>query len=210
MQVFTLPLGPYQANCYVLLCEDGKAAVVDPGFYCDELVDFLYEHDAKVEAILLTHGHADHISGADALRAETGAKIYIHKLDAPYTNSGLSLSAQTGYPECNFTADVLLEDGDTIRIGNHTLRVLHTPGHTPGGVCFLEETDHLFFTGDTLFSRTIGRVDLPGGSKEQILESLYKIWNIEGDYAVYPGHEHSSTLEFEKTRNMFLRRMGRQ
>lgn len=209
MNVYTLPLGPYMANCYVLVSEDGKTAVIDPGYYEDALTNCLKEHNADVCAILLTHGHADHMSGAAKLREEYGAPIYIHKLDAPSTDSRLSLASETGYPDCPFKADVLLSDGDTVTFGNETLSVLHTPGHTPGGVCLIHEKDRYLFSGDTLFSRTIGRVDLPGGNKEDILKSLYKLYNLPGDYTVCPGHERQSTLDFERERNIFLRRMGR-
>lgn len=209
MNVFTLPLGAFRANCYVLLGADGKAAVVDPGECAPELLGLLREQNASVEQILLTHGHADHISGAAALRGLTGAEICIHTLDDPFTDSDLCMARECGYPFAPFKADRLLEDGDEVSFGSETLRVLHTPGHTPGGVCYLHDADSVLFSGDTLFCLTAGRTDFPRGSYDDLLRSLARLRDLPGDRNVYPGHERATTLDAERKRNFFMRRLGR-
>lgn len=208
MLVSTLPLGALGANCYLFSDEDGNAVIIDPGCDTPALRALLKENVKKLHWILLTHGHADHISGADALRAQTGAPIAIHALDDAYTDSRLSMAAECGYDFTPFKADRLLQDGDTVEFAGHTLCVLHTPGHSPGSVCFLYAEERLLFTGDTLFCLTAGRTDFPGGSTEQMRSSLRRLRRLEGDYTVYPGHERSTLLSRERTRNFFMRRLG--
>ena len=209
MQVYGLPLGALKTNCYVLIGDDGAAAVVDPGDFAPELCALLREKSAAVEKILLTHGHADHISGAAALRDLTGAEICIHALDDPFTDSGLCMAAECGYVFSPFKADRLLQDGDTVSFGSETLRVLHTPGHTPGGVCYLHDADRVIFSGDTLFCLTAGRTDFPRGSYDDLMRSLARLIALPGDWKVYPGHERATTLDAERKRNYFIRRMGK-
>ena len=207
MQVYTLPLGPFGTNCYVAVDADGKAAVIDPGLFAPELQTLLREHTTAVDTILLTHGHADHISGAAALREKTGAPICIHTLDADFTDSRLCMADECGYPFAPFRADRLLSDGDTVTFGSETMTVLHTPGHTPGSICFLHETDRVLFSGDTLFCLTAGRTDFPRGSRDDLLQSLRRLRDLDGDYAVYPGHERATRLDAERKRNFFMRRL---
>ncbi len=207
MQVYTLPLGSYETNCYVAVDDAGKAAVIDPGLYTPELQTLLREKTAAVETILLTHGHADHISGAAALRDSTGADVCIHKLDDPFTDSELCLAAECGYTFAPFRANRLLEDGDTVSFGNETMTVLHTPGHTPGSVCFLHADDRVLFSGDTLFCLTAGRTDFPRGSFDDLMCSLRRLRDLDGDYTVYPGHERATHLDAERKRNFFMRRL---
>ncbi|MBQ7541549.1 MAG: MBL fold metallo-hydrolase [Clostridia bacterium] len=209
MQVFKLPLGALCANCYVLVGDDGTAAVVDPGACAAELVSLIREKTAGVKKILLTHGHADHIGGAPALRELTGAPICIHTLDDAFTDSALSLAADCGYDFAPFKADCLLENGDTVTFGKTTLRVLHTPGHTPGSICFLHDADNVLFSGDTLFCRTAGRTDFPRGSYEDLMRSLETLRDLPGDWTVNPGHERATTLDDERKRNFFMRRLGK-
>ncbi|MBQ7546581.1 MAG: MBL fold metallo-hydrolase [Clostridia bacterium] len=209
MQVYRLPLGALNTNCYVLIGDDGAAAVVDPGEYAPELLSLLQEKSAAVEKILLTHGHADHISGAAALRDLTGAEICIHALDDPFTDSRLCMANECGCVFAPFKADRLLQDGDTVSFGSETLRVLHTPGHTPGGVCYLHDADRVIFSGDTLFCLTAGRTDFPRGSHDDLMRSLARLIALPGDWKVYPGHERSTTLDAERKRNYFIRRLGK-
>ena len=208
MNVYTLPTGAFAANCYVV-SSGTEAAVIDPGDCSQELLSYLREHGLHVSQILLTHGHADHITGAPALRELTGAPISIHTLDAPCTDGPLSLAKECGYPIVHFTADRLLQDGDTVCVGDDTLTVLHTPGHSPGGVCFLNEKDRLLFSGDTLFCLTAGRTDFPGGDMTALMQSLSRLRNLDGDLCVYPGHERATTLEAERKRNFYMRRLGK-
>lgn len=207
MEVYTLPIGSYGTNCYVAVDESGRAAVIDPGLDTPELQRLLREKTTAVDAILLTHGHADHISGAAALRDQTGAPIGIHTLDDEYTDGPLCMANECGYPFAPFRADRLLEDGDTVSFGGETMTVLHTPGHTPGSVCFLHEGDRVLFTGDTLFCLTAGRTDFPRGSHDDLMQSLRRLRDLDGDYVVYPGHERATRLDRERTRNFFMRRL---
>ena len=207
MQIYTLPLGSLGTNCYVAVDGNGKAAVIDPGLYAPELQSLLREKTTATEIILLTHGHADHISGAAALREATGAPICIHTLDNDFTDGPLSMAQECGYPFAPFRADRLLEDGDTVSFGSETMTVLHTPGHTPGSVCFLHETDRVLFSGDTLFCLTAGRTDFPRGSHDDLMQSLRRLRDLDGDYTVYPGHERATRLDAERKRNFFMRRL---
>lgn len=207
MEIFTLPIGSLGTNCYVAVDADGKAAVIDPGLLTPGLQSLLHEKTTAVETILLTHGHADHISGAAALREQTLAPICIHELDDPYTDGPLCMAEESGYPFAPFRADRLLKDGDTVSFGSETMTVLHTPGHTPGSVCFLHEGDRVLFSGDTLFCLTAGRTDFPRGSRDDLMRSLRRLRDLDGDYAVYPGHERATRLERERTRNFFMRRL---
>ena len=208
MEVYKLPLGPFGTNCYVAVDENGRAAVIDPGLYAPELQTLLREKTAAVETILLTHGHADHISGAAALREATGAPISIHTLDNDFTDGPLCMADECGYPFAPFRADRLLEDGDTVAFGKETMTVLHTPGHTPGSVCFL--CGELLFSGDTLFAGSCGRTDLPGGSGADILRSLRRLAELPGNYTVCPGHGELSTLDEERQSNFYIAQAMRQ
>ena len=203
MNVYTLPTGAFAANCYVLFVGT-EAAVIDPGACSTALMKLLDDNGLHVTQILLTHGHADHITGAPALRERTGAPISIHQLDAPCTDGGWSLADECGYPPVHFKADRLLQDGDTIAVGDETLTVLHTPGHSPGGVCFLHEKDRLLFTGDTLFCLTAGRTDFPGGDMATLMASLKKLTALTDDTVVIPGHGMFTTIGDEKRGNPFL------
>ena len=207
MEVYKLPLGPFGTNCYVAVDENGRAAVIDPGLYAPELQTLLREKTAAVETILLTHGHADHISGAAALREATGAPISIHTLDNDFTDGPLCMADECGYPFAPFRADRLLEDGDTVAFGKETMTVLHTPGHTPGSVCFLHGDDRVLFSGDTLFCLTAGRTDFPRGSHDDLMQSLRRLRDLDGDFTVYPGHERATRLDAERKRNFFMRRL---
>ena len=207
MQIDTIPLGPLQTNCYILSDDDGVGAVIDPGLYTPELASLLARRTTRIEVILLTHGHGDHISGAKTLRDETGAPICIHALDDDYTHTPLCMAADCGCPYIPFRADRLLSDGDTVTFGRETLSVLHTPGHTPGGVCYIHEADRALFSGDTLFCLTAGRTDCPRGSLEDLMASLRRLRDLAGDYAVYPGHERATRLDAERKRNLFMRRL---
>ena len=209
MEIYTLPLGALQTNCYLLVSSDGAAAVVDPGVCAPELLALIREKTTGVQKILLTHGHADHISGARELRKLTGAEICIHRLDDAFTDSELNMAADCGYAFAPFKADRLLEDGDCVTFGRETLRVLHTPGHTPGGVCYLHEQDRVLFSGDTLFCLTAGRTDFPHGSHSDLMRSLQTLRDLPGDWAVYPGHERATRLENERRRNLYMRRLGK-
>ena len=210
MKIYTLPIGPLQANCYVLVDETtGKAAVFDAGGYNERLAALVENEDIKeVEYIFLTHGHFDHIMGVADLKEKTGAKVAIHELDAMcLEDTKYSLLPPEGYGEQKpVKADILLHEGDVINVGSLEIKVMHTPGHTPGGVSFYLPESGVVFVGDTLFQMSIGRTDLPGGDYGRIIDSIKnKLYSLPDETVVLPGHGDSTTVGDEKCYNPFTR-----
>ncbi|MBO5318011.1 MAG: MBL fold metallo-hydrolase [Oscillospiraceae bacterium] len=194
MKIFTIPGGSLYTNCYMVWQEEGnKCILIDPGFDAEQILEQVRSRGKEVEAVLLTHGHFDHVGGVKDIAAETGCKVYIHKADLALPNR-LTL----GTVPCTHH----YEDGDTLVLAGLTLKVLHTPGHTPGGVCLLCE--NAMFSGDTLFAGTCGRTDLPGSDHRKMWDSLARLAALEEDYLVLPGHGESSTLSVEKRSNPYL------
>ncbi len=204
MRIDTLELGELGANCHIVDCGDGICAAVDIGNDPDALLDFLIENHLTLQAILLTHGHYDHIGGVEAVRIATDAQVYIHEADAPMlTDAYLSLAAQiTRAPFRAVTDYCTVTDGEQITVGRRTFNVLHTPGHTSGSVCFL--TEDVMLSGDTLFRGSIGRTDL-GGSVREMRTSLEKLRDLEGEYTVLTGHGMKTTLDTERRTNPYMR-----
>jgi len=199
MKVKVLCVGPIGTNCYILEDEGAKAAaVIDPGDEADKILEVLKEDGVTTQYILLTHGHYDHTTGVPALHgALPQAEIYIHKADA--NGAGSHLFPLAGQVE----GLKYYDEGDTLTLGSLTIQVLHTPGHSKGGVT-LKVADVLF-CGDTLFAGSCGRTDLAGGSYTEIMASLKRLGQLEGDFYVCPGHDVTSTLERERRSNPFLR-----
>lgn len=196
--------GPVSANTYVLKDDaTGEVAVIDCGECTAEIVDALKGENVKY--ILLTHGHFDHINGVYELKSfYPEAKLAIHSLDAECLNDD-ALSMGRGFGICcneKCDADILLYDNDTLKFGNSEIKVLHTPGHTQGGVAYMYENN--LFTGDTLFYRSVGRTDFPGGSFPVLHASVTRLFSLEGDYKVYPGHDKTTTLEIERKLNPYI------
>ena len=206
MKITRITGGPLPTNCYLLTDNvTGATAVIDPGFEDAELTNaVLAAGTENVKAIFLTHGHFDHIMGVSKIKNMTSAKIYIYSDDMMFTtDNSLNLSTMAmPFPMQTFTADVALNDGDEITLGSLKIRVMHTPGHTIGGCCYIVEDS--IFTGDTLMKCTCGRTDFPTGSHPQILDSLNKLKDLEGDYHIYPGHESETTLQYERKNNPFM------
>jgi glyoxylase-like metal-dependent hydrolase (beta-lactamase superfamily II) len=194
------------ANCYILKDEaSGEALVVDPGVDNNRLEALLKQEGiTALKYILLTHGHFDHIGAVQSLKHFFGGDVVIHTGDAIcLCDSDASLASGFGLEQNDVQADIVIDDGDVLTLGENKIRVLHTPGHTKGSVCYIVED--MIFSGDTLFKGTVGRTDFPGGSYEEIIASLSKLASLEGDYKVYPGHEALTTLEREKHYNPYMK-----
>lgn len=191
----------FETNTYIVTCEEtGETAVVDPSLPEETLIEKL--EGKNVKYILLTHGHYDHIGGVNLIKEKTGAKVVIHKEDEEML---CDKNKNYGTDSTPIYADILVEDGTELMLGNSKITVLHTPGHTKGGVCYIFPDDRVMFSGDTLFRLTAGRTDLYGGDARTELMSLSKIAELEGDYQVYPGHDHATTLDFERQYNRYMR-----
>ncbi len=204
MLVRGLVVGPLQVNCYLVGCEETKGGIViDPGGDAPVILSQIQALGLNTAYIVNTHGHIDHVAANRLIKKATNAPIAIHRLDAPWLTSpqgglALLLGASPGP-----SADILLEEGDEVKFGNIGLKVLHTPGHTSGGISLLGEG--VVFTGDALFNMGIGRTDLPGGDFGTLIESIKsKLLTLPEETVVYPGHGPSTTIGREKRSNPFV------
>ena len=205
MKFKRLPLGIYQANCYVLFDEKTKeSAVIDPSGDFPEIKSYTETNGLKVKYIIITHAHGDHIGALQELKDYTGAAVCIHEGDYDMLKSkSRNFTEALGGPVVEMTADKLLSDGDVLWLGDTKLEIIHTPGHSKGGICIYSEGS--LFSGDTLFACSIGRTDLEGGSFQEIIISIKnKLLILPEATEVYPGHGSSSTILIEKKRNPFL------
>jgi len=194
-----LAVGPIMANCFILGCEEKKeAAVIDPGDETDRILDALLESNLSAKTIINTHGHFDHVGGNRKLKEITGAYILIHPLDVPMLSKLSASAAAWGMSaEDSPEPDRTIEEDDTIAIGTITLKVIHTPGHTKGGISLY--TDGVLFVGDTLFAGSIGRTDFPGGDYDTLIDSIQKkLFPIGDDVRVLSGHGPETTIGREK------------
>lgn len=206
MFIDKLSVGELAVNCYIIWDNNKETLVIDPGAEGERIVEFIKEKGLRLNYIVNTHGHNDHIAAIPTLLKSFDAQLLIHKEDSEFLqNPELNLSFFIGEmgesldcPE----ADRLLEEGDRVECGDITLEVIHTPGHTPGGIC-LKLGDNLF-TGDTLFATGVGRTDFPKGSYSQLRDSLDKILKLRDNLIVYPGHGPKSTLKRIKAENSYI------
>ena len=207
MNIICLPLGEYAANCYVLTDDETKTAlVIDPGVPSDELNDALLGYNLKF--ILLTHGHFDHIFGCKSLKEiYPEAEICIHSDDLLCLSDNEMNLAGDFEETPGVTADRILRDGDIIDFSDTSIYVLNTPGHSPGSVCYIDKANKTIFSGDTLFCLTVGRTDFARGSFDDMMESVKKLSGFDDDYTVYPGHNRSTTIGFERKRNRYMRKL---
>ena len=198
MLIKTLPVGQLETNCYIVSNENTlECVVIDPGDEANRILDYNEDNKLKCVAILLTHGHFDHVGAVDEVAESTGATVYMHELDDAKVSSMFMMSYHL--PE----SGVYLKDGDVLNLAGLEFHIMATPGHTLGGVTI--RCEDALFTGDTLFKGSCGRVDLPGGDLNTIMDSIRFICQLPGDYEVYPGHMDSSTLERERMFNYYCR-----
>lgn len=204
MEILCVPVGPLQANCYLVWDEANAAFAVDPGGEPERLASLVEKRGLRLEAVLVTHGHFDHVEGVKGLAEATGARVYCSSQVQPVLCGNQGCSA-TGYPVPSVGDPVIevVEDGTKVTVGSITATVIATPGHTPGDVTY--EIGGGLFCGDLLFRRSVGRTDFPGGNFAQLLGSVARLVALyPGETAVYPGHMDSTTLGEELAHNPFL------
>ena len=205
MIIKSLAVGPIMANCFIVGCKDTlEAAVIDPGDEADRILMALAESNLTVKYIINTHGHFDHVGANRRLKDATGADLLIHALDAPMLGQLMAAASAFGLSSENSPPpDRTLEEGDQMAFGKLKLQVIHTPGHTPGGISLY--TDGHLFVGDTLFAGSIGRTDFPGGDYETLISSVRdKLFPLGDDVTVYTGHGPETNLGHEKRTNPFV------
>lgn len=194
MKIYTLPLGQLETNCYLVADADGNAVVIDPAAAPERILQTVREHGLHLRAILLTHGHFDHVGGIKGLVEALHCPVWMHEseLTLPEYLTDGKLYYTDGYSE-----------GDTVTVGKLTFTVLHTPGHTPGSVCL--RCGDALFSGDTLFAGSYGRTDFSGGSGVEMCKSLHRLAEISENLTVYPGHGEMTTLDRERKENPYFR-----
>ena len=195
LKIEMLNLGIYWVNAYIIRDEaSSSCCILDPGGHPNKVLDYLAKNNLTLEAILLTHGHFDHVGGVKALAEATGCRVYLHTADLAMPEK---LTAGPLYYTHSYG------EGDQLHLAGLTIEVIHTPGHTPGSVCLLCED--VMFSGDTLFARSCGRTDLDGGDPAAMARSLQRLASFEKDYRVLPGHNSATTLALEKEYNPYMR-----
>ncbi len=207
MQVEHLTVGPVQTNCYLAINKETKEAIIiDPGDDADRIGMRLMQLEAKPVAILLTHGHFDHAGAAKALAAQYDILVYAHEKEAEtLADSRMNLSGPLAGGATTYHADVFLKDEQELTLAGLHMRVLFTPGHTPGGCCYYFPREDVLFSGDSLFCGSVGRTDFPGGSMRTLVDSVRnKLMSLPENTIVYPGHDIETTIEQERMYNPFL------
>lgn len=207
MQVEQLAVGPVQTNCYLAINKETKETIIiDPGDDADRIGMRLMQLEAKPAAILLTHGHFDHAGAAKALAAQYDILVYAHEKEAEtLADSRMNLSGPLAGGATTYHADVFLKDEQELTLAGLHMRVLFTPGHTPGGCCYYFPREDVLFSGDSLFRGSVGRTDFPGGSMHTLVDSVRnKLMSLPENTIVYPGHDIETTIEQERMYNPFL------
>lgn len=205
LKLLRMMVGMYQSNCYILFDEDNDAVIIDPGAEGKRIVETIEKHNLNPKMILLTHGHSDHYGGVNEVLSSYDIPLYMSKedqemLERDQRNIDRALG---GFNIGEIKACYLVKDGDEIKFKDKVFKVVATPGHTKGSLCFI--IDNAMFSGDMLFQGSIGRTDLPGGNYDEIMKSLKRLLEMPADLVVYPGHGGHTTIGFEKENNYFAR-----
>lgn len=201
MKLYHLSTGPLRVNSYFLVNDKKQAILIDGGENYKRIKQTEEEYGFVIKAVLLTHAHFDHAGNAKKLQ-DDGAKIYISEKDAPKLLNDDNLSLDFGRKFDYLTADYTFNDNETLNICDIEIKTLITPGHTDGSACFI--VDNMIFTGDTLFLESVGRTDFKSGNREDLVNSVKRLFDLDGDYAIYPGHQEFTTLSHERKYNMFI------
>ncbi len=210
MKIDILVLGMISTNCYVVSDEITKEAIViDPADEADKIIEFLERNQLSLQAILLTHGHFDHILGVEGLKRRFAVKVYASKAeDALLLNAEWNGSVQIS-KSISIIADEWVEEANQLVFGSLTCKVIETPGHTRGSICYYFESEHVLFSGDTLFLESVGRCDLPTGNAQRLVESVVnKLMILPDETLVYPGHGKETSIGYEKRNNAYINENG--
>lgn len=209
MNIVKICNGKLATNTYIVYTDDLEAIVIDPADDVLKISNKIDELNLNLKYIINTHGHGDHIAGNKHLYDKYSCEIIIHEKDASMLQDTTSnFSLYLGIVGDQPKADITVKENDIIELGDLKFIVIETPGHTKGSICLYEKEEKVLFSGDTLFNRSIGRSDLPGGSMRQLLKSLEKLLSLPGDVIVYPGHSEDTKISFERKHNPFARNMG--
>ncbi len=205
MIIKSLSVGPLENNCFIIANEGtGESLLVDPGDEPDRILDVINENEFKVKYLVCTHAHFDHVGAVPEIKKETNAKIVIHRDEVSIYEKVPDLSALFGFeidplPE----PDILVLEGDQLVVGDLKFQILHTPGHSPGGICLYGEG--IIITGDTIFAGSVGRTDLYGGDIEKLKKSIKRLMTLPEEVKIFPGHGPQSTIGYERNNNLFYR-----
>lgn len=206
MKIKLLLLGDMPTNGYIVYNDDNECIIADPGFEAEKVYKFVEENGLKPLAIVLTHAHFDHISAVNEVKNRYNIGCYCHEYEKELMRDAvLNLSGLNGRDKVEISPDYTFVDDEVVQIGGISFKVMHTPGHTKGGVCLYFEKDKILITGDTLFRGTVGRTDLPTGNYNEIIRSLNdKLMKLDDDVAVYPGHGYKTTVGIERRNNPYV------
>lgn len=205
-KIIRLTVGPLQENCYIVYNKENECVIIDPGYESQRIIDTIEKEELKPLYILLTHGHIDHIGAVKDLKDKYGISVYIHNKDKDMLEKPNKNSASLyGMSVNGAKADYFVKEGNDIKFSDDSFKVIETPGHTGGGVCY--KLDNILFSGDTLFLGSIGRYDFPESSGLDLMNSLKKLTLLDKNTIVLPGHGPETSIEYELNYNPYLKRL---